>query len=47
MSWPVFLTVCGAMLAFGLAIIVRGYFDDRQWDRQKAAEDAAKRAAAE
>jgi hypothetical protein len=47
MSWPVFLTVCGAMLAFGLAIMIRGYFDDRAWERQKAAEEEARRSAAE
>jgi hypothetical protein len=47
MSWPVFLIVCGAMLAFGLAVMIGGYFDDRQWERQKEAEEAARRAAAE
>jgi len=47
MSWPVFLGVCGAMLAFGLAVMVEGYFDDRRWKRQKDEEKAARKAAAE
>lgn len=45
MSWPVFLGVCGAMLAFGIAVILRAEADERRWKREREAEEAARRAA--
>jgi hypothetical protein len=47
MTWPVFLGVCGAMLAFGLAVILRAEANERRWKRQKEAEQDAHHSPAE
>jgi hypothetical protein len=46
-SWLQFFFMTGGLLLLGLLIMIRGYFDDRQWQRQKEAEEAARRAVAE
>ncbi|MGD9814883.1 MAG: hypothetical protein AB7Q23_06770 [Hyphomonadaceae bacterium] len=47
MSWPVFLTVCAGLLFFAFLVWLGGRSDDRRWERQKAAEEEARRATAE
>ncbi len=46
-SWLQFFFMTGGLLLLGLLIVIRGRVDDRQWERQKAAEAEARRAAAE
>jgi hypothetical protein len=45
-SWPVFLTVSAALLAFALMVWLGGRADERRWKRERqAAERAAGRPA--
>ena len=41
MPWPVFLSVCGTLVRFGLAVILSGRADERRWKRQREAEEGA------
>lgn len=45
MSWPVFLGICGAMLAFAFMVWLGGKADDRRWKREREAEESARHAA--
>lgn len=45
MSWPVFLAVCGALLAFALVVGLSGRADERRWKRQREADEGARHSA--
>jgi Na+-transporting methylmalonyl-CoA/oxaloacetate decarboxylase gamma subunit len=45
MSWSVFLGVSAVLLFFAFLVWLGGRADDRRWQRQREAEDAARRAA--
>lgn len=45
MPWPVFLSLCGTLVLFGLAVILSGRADERRWKREREAEESARHAA--
>jgi hypothetical protein len=46
-GWTPFLFMTGSLLAFALVMWLGDRGDDRRWQRQKEAEDAARRSPAE
>lgn len=46
-SWTTFAFMTGSLLVFALLMWLGDQGDDRRWKRQKEAEEAARRAAAE
>jgi len=46
-GWTSFLFMTGSLLLFALVMWLGDRGDDRRWKRQKDAEEAARRAAAE